>query len=32
MGGAAGVVVDDVLAGAYAAAVLGALAWTGWLN
>ena len=32
LGGAAGVVVDDVLAGAYAAAVLGALAWTGWLN
>ena len=32
LGGATGVVVDDALAGAYAAAVLGALAWTGWLN
>jgi len=32
LGGATGVVVDDVLAGAYAAAVLGTLAWTGWLN
>jgi phosphatidylglycerophosphatase A len=32
LGGAAGVVADDALAGAYAAAVLGALAWTGWLN
>ncbi|MGH9777226.1 MAG: phosphatidylglycerophosphatase A family protein [Candidatus Acidiferrales bacterium] len=32
LGGAAGVVVDDVLAGAYAATALGALAWTGWLN
>lgn len=30
--GAAGVVVDDVLAGVYAAAGLGLLAWTGWLN
>ena len=32
LGGATGVVADDALAGAYAAAVLGALAWTGWLN
>ncbi len=30
--GAAGVVVDDVLAGLYAAAGLVLLAWTGWLN
>ncbi len=30
--GAAGVVVDDILAGLYAAAGLTLLAWTGWLN